>query len=145
MNIKTAFGSYLKSEDIGPHRPIVVMSHVAMEMVSTGDEKEKKAVLYFAGKDRGLILNKTNADTIISLTGTAETDQWSGQPIRLYVDPTVRFGGKLVSAIRIMSATTNGPVPSLPQFAPPPQSPPRPSYPAPAEYGLSADDEDCPF
>lgn len=140
MNIETAFGSYLKAADIGDARPVVVISHVALEMISSGDnEKEKKPVVYFNGKEKGLILNKTNADTIRALTGTPETDEWTGFAIRLWVDPNVRFAGRLVPAVRVMAAQTPGR-----DTRPTPPPPPPPVHQPPPEYGISHDD-DVPF
>lgn len=118
MNINAAFPSnYLKAADLQGRRALVLISHIEMEDV--GDEG-KKPVLHFQGKDRGLILNKTNAAMLVEICGTPETDQWRGVGIVLY--PTrVDYQGKRVDAIRIdypQEQVTQ----ARPQFAPPPQA-----------------------
>ncbi len=63
------------------------------------DEGEKP-VLHFVGKDKTMVLNKTNALRIIEAVGDDESDNWVGWSIVLY--PTkVDYAGKRVDAIRI--------------------------------------------
>jgi hypothetical protein len=96
MDINSCFpGSYLKAQDLQGRTVTVKIDRVQVEVV--GDEE--KPVAYFMGKDKGLVLNKTNAGTIAVLHGP-ETDQWIGREVKLY--PTkVQFQGGMVDAIRI--------------------------------------------
>ena len=97
MNINSAFPStFLKSADLGGRRVAVTIAKVSMEDI--GDDH--KPVVYFTGKDRGLVLNKTNAAMISEIAGTAETDDWGGVKILLY-PAKVDFQGKRVDAIRV--------------------------------------------
>lgn len=122
MNINGAFPStYLKAADLSGRRALVTISHVKMEDI--GDDH--KPVLYFAGKDKGLVLNKTNANAITEITGTDETDGWRGKTIVLYV-AKVDFQGKRVDAIRV----------DYPQTATAPVAPPPP----PVSDPLTVDD-----
>ena len=96
MNINAAFpGSYLKAGDLQGRRVTVTMAHVAIEELGG----EHKPVLYFEGKERGLVLNKTNANIIAELHGP-ETDDWAGRKITIY-PARVEFQGKIVDAIRV--------------------------------------------
>jgi hypothetical protein len=96
MRISSAFpGTYLKSADLQGRRVRVVMSHVGMEKV--GDDS--KPVLYFQGKEKGVVLNKTNSNAISMVYGE-DTEHWTGQPIELF-EAMVDFQGKTVSAIRM--------------------------------------------
>ncbi len=96
MNISEAFPSkYLKASDLQGLRVQVVMADVKTEKL--GDDF--KPILFFKGKDKGLALNKTNANTIIAAYGP-ETDDWFGQPIILY-EAIVEFQGKCGPAIRV--------------------------------------------
>ncbi len=89
MNISEAFPSkYLKASDLQGRRIQVVMADVKTEKL--GDDF--KPILFFKGKEKGLVLNKTNANTIIAAYGP-ETDDWFGQPIILY-EAMVEFQGK---------------------------------------------------
>jgi hypothetical protein len=102
MRIGAAFPSkYLKAADLPADRHVsVVIDHVTVENVAGNDNPDdEKPVLYFQGKQKGMVLNKTNATTISNAYGD-ETDAWSGQPILLYVTD-VAFQGKMVPSIRV--------------------------------------------
>lgn len=87
MNVHHAFPSaYLKVADLGDAEPIVTIARVEIEAV--GRTKESKPVVYFEGKPKGLVLNKTNGTRIADLLGSAETEDWIGQRIRLYATST---------------------------------------------------------
>lgn len=117
-NINEAFPSnYLKASDLNGQQPTVTIDRVAFEGV--GREKELKPVLYFAGKEKGMVLNKTNAKNIANLIGSFETDEWVGFRIRLYATH-VEFQGETVEAIRIKAAPANGAQRATP---PPPPAP----------------------
>lgn len=98
---KTAFGSFLKQEDLQGREVAVVIERVSLEEIKNDDGKEKKLVAHFAGKDKGLVLNRTTCETLEQITGTDDTDRWGGTTIVLYVDPTVKFGAKTVGGIRV--------------------------------------------
>ena len=97
MNIQDAFSSnYLKTSDLKGKHVVVTIKEVAMELVG----KEEKPVIYFSGKDKGMVLNRTNATTIEEIVGTSETVKWKDQKITLY--PTrVDFQGRRVDATRV--------------------------------------------
>jgi hypothetical protein len=129
-NINDAFPSnYLKASDLAGQQPTVTIDRVEFEAV--GREKEMKPVIYFAGKDKGMVLNKTNAKNIAGLIGSFETGDWSGTRIRLYATH-VEFNGETVETIRVKAAPPNG---NGRAVAPPP--------PAPVADTIS--DEDIPF
>lgn len=115
-DIANAFPSkYLKASDLQGGEPVVTLDHVAFEAV--GQDRQQKAVLYFKGKEKGLVLNKTNANKITALLGTGVTEEWEGRKVRLYATET-QFAGDTVDCIRIKAAT-NGARPAPP---PPPPS-----------------------
>lgn len=91
---------YLKAADIEGHEPVVTIESVSVEELGQGEEKDTKPVLYFAGKDKGLCLNLTNANTIALLFNSDNTDDWMGKKIKLFVD-IVAFKGKATKAIRV--------------------------------------------
>lgn len=109
MNINAAFPSkYLKASDLGDKSPVVTISHVEVEQI--GRDNDHKPVVFFEGKEKGLVLNKTNSRRICELLGTSETDEWVGQRIRIYATET-EFGGETVECIRIKSAGNGKPLP----------------------------------
>lgn len=104
MNIDSAFPSnYLKASDLGDKSPVVTIDRIEVEPI--GRDKEIKPVIYFQGKEKGLVLNKTNAKKIAELTGSKDTDDWAGCQVRIYATET-EFGGETVECIRIKAAGT---------------------------------------
>lgn len=100
MNINNAFPSdYLKASDLGDKQVAVTIESVEMVDIGQGRDKEQKILIRFAGKQKGLICNKTNATTIGKLYGI-ETDVWIGQKIILQARE-VEFAGEMVWAIRV--------------------------------------------
>lgn len=96
MKISAAFPSkYLKAADLQDRNITVRMSHVKIETLND----DEKPVLYFIGKEKGIVLNKTNA-TNISIAYGDDTNEWQDKEIILF--PTmVDFQGRSVEAIRV--------------------------------------------
>lgn len=100
MKISEEFPSkYLKASDLQNRDVKVVMSHVEREKM--GDDL--KLVLYFQGKEKGVVLNKTNSNTIADAYGD-DTDDWQGQEIVLFSIMT-DFQGKVTPGIRCRMPT----------------------------------------
>jgi len=96
MKISEEFPSkYLKAADLQDRDVKVTMAQVEKEKM--GDDM--KLVLYFKGKEKGLVLNKTNSNAIVDSYGD-ETDDWFGQEIVLFSVMT-DFQGKVGPAIRV--------------------------------------------
>lgn len=111
---KTAFGSFLKHEDLQGKEARVVITSVTQEDVKNGDNGvEKKLVARFAGKDKAMILNLTNCEALSHIAGTDDYDEWAGTAVVLFTDTNVKFGGKTVSGLRLKAPATK-------QAAPPP-------------------------
>jgi hypothetical protein len=97
MKISSAFPSkFLRAADLQDQNINVTMSHVDMEDVGDTD---KKPVLYFNGKEKGCVLNKTNSKVITQAYGD-DTEAWRGKPLILY-PAMVDFRGDMVEAIRV--------------------------------------------
>ena len=95
MKISEEFPSqYLKAADLGGREIRVTMGRVEREEIGT----DKKLVLYFKGKDKGMVLNKTNANTIGDHYGD-DTDDWYDQPLILFAIKT-EYQGKPVDGLR---------------------------------------------
>lgn len=140
-NINEAFPSkFLKASDLKGAEPIVTVDRVEYEEV--GKDKDRKAVLYFVGKDKGLVLNKTNANKITQLLNSPVTEEWHGRKIRLYATET-NFGSELVDCIRVKPVPSAGNGSRPPQVAPPPPPPPPVEEPLDHEYELT--DDEIPF
>lgn len=98
-----------------PHGITLVIDRVAFEQV--GKDKDNRAVLYFRGAQKGLIMNKTNWTRIEQSTGQRDTDYWPGWAVTLY-PTTTTYEGKEVDAIRIKPGATPPAGHQQPQAAP---------------------------
>jgi hypothetical protein len=104
MDINAAFPSaFLKAADLQGRRVAACIDSVAMEDIGS----EQKPVVYFQGKEKGLVLNKTNANMISEIAKSTDTDHWTGVHICLYPTKT-DFQGRRVDAIRVDYPATNG-------------------------------------
>lgn len=97
--LNEAFPSkFLSASDLQGREVLVKITHVTTEKLGN----DQKFICYFAGKQKGLALNKTNFKKIVSITGFDNTDDWTGAEILLY-ETEVDFQGDTVPAIRIKS------------------------------------------
>ncbi|KKL94214.1 hypothetical protein LCGC14_1866940, partial [marine sediment metagenome] len=100
MRMSEAYPSkYLKAQDLKGQRVMVTISHVTMEDIGDESKSESKPVVFFQGKDKGMVLNKTNAAQISFMYGD-ESDSWCDKKIELFT-MMVAFQGQQVPAIRI--------------------------------------------
>lgn len=100
INVNDAFPSnYLKASDLQGRNVTVTIDRVDMEMIGNGSNREQKMVMYFAGKDKGMVVNKTNANNIAAMYGP-DTDGWLGQKVMLY-EAMVPYQGRDVPALRV--------------------------------------------
>lgn len=96
MKLNDVFPSnYLKENDLNGREVTVTIRHYAVEKVG----EDQKLVIYFQGKEKGLVCNRTNADRIAHYYGQ-DLDQWIGKSIVLGSE-LVTFQGKTTDAIRV--------------------------------------------
>lgn len=134
MNINEAFPSnYLKATDLQGREVTVTISNVVMEQLGS----DRRMVIYFQGKEKGMVCNKTNASNI-ALAHGEDTDNWLGKQVTLFA-AWVDFQGKSVQGLRVKPAT--------PTPAPRPQAPPayQPAAPGPANTVGNDLDDNIPF
>jgi len=99
VNINSAFPSkFLKASDLNGSAVNVKISGVKVESVGQG--QESKPVVYFAGKQKGMVLNKTNAGKIANIAGSQDTDDWVDVTVQIFPTET-EFGGETVECIRV--------------------------------------------
>jgi hypothetical protein len=106
-NYKAAFGKYLKTEDLQGKACRLTIDAICEEILDGDKGKEHKLVARFVGKEKGLVLNRTNADSIAQICNSEDTDDWAGQTIVLFPDQT-KFGGKTVDCVRVRAPQANG-------------------------------------
>lgn len=137
MDINAAFPSnYLKASDLQNRQVVVTIDRVEFEPV--GRDKEMKAVIYFVGKTKGVVLNKTNAKKIVEIAGSALTEDWQGTAIVLYPTET-EFAGETVECIRVKPVNK---ATKMQRMTPLPPPPPQPEN---NEHDQALDDDAIPF
>lgn len=125
VNVNTAYPSkYVSAADLNGSEPTLMIRDCVMELIGQRDIN-KKPVLYFDGKEKGLALNKTNAMAIATLYGP-ESDNWKGHKVTLFVIMT-EFQGRTVPGLRVRG-------PNIAQNEVPPQTAPRQDPNAPLQH-----------
>lgn len=111
MKVSDAFPSkWLSASDLNGNNARVTIQRVELEKI--GDDT--KPVIYFKGKTKGLVANKTNSKAIADVYGD-EMDDWAGNEIILFPIMT-DFQGKAVEAIRVRAPTAkDNPKPAVRQ------------------------------
>lgn len=111
---------FLSKEDVA--RPILVtikgwhQDNVAMQ----SEPQRIKYCLDFVEAVKPFPLNVVNGDTIATITGSENFDDWKGTKIVLFCDPTVVNKGEVTGGVRVR-APRNQPAPApvpLPRLAP---------------------------
>ena len=111
-NINQLFPSkYLKAEDV---KAGVTVTIAGMKMEKVAEGEADKPIIYFHGAQKGLVLNKTNAQMIAHITGSFDTDEWANKMIYLHSEP-VSFQGRIVDSIRVGKSQDPVKVPPGPQ------------------------------
>lgn len=125
---------YLRSTDLmvqGSNPPTyrradVTIERVAVETLTRENESDDhKYILYFAGKQKGMVLNVTNEEWMTATFGVPPGNDpatlsahFAGASVTIYVDPNIKFGGKRVGGLRLMARATPEAAPSPPMQTP---------------------------
>jgi hypothetical protein len=96
---------FLKVDDLKGRRLLVTIKEVTEERVGQGADADDKLIAWFQEVPKGLVLNRTNCDSIGEIVGTDDVDLWPGHRVVLYPTKT-DFGGKRVPCIRIEESPT---------------------------------------
>ena len=92
---------WISAADLNGHEPTVTIARVLMEDI--GQSGDRKPVIYFQGKEKGMVCNKTNWDRISFILRSDESDDWIGKPVKLYTE-LVNFQGQMKEAVRVKAA-----------------------------------------
>lgn len=84
MKINEAFPSkYLSSKDLNGQTYQLPIASITQEEINDNGGKKLKPVVYFRGAQKGMILNRTNAEAISMVLGD-ETNDWIGHKLELF-------------------------------------------------------------
>jgi hypothetical protein len=89
---------FFRADDLTQDKVLKIKS-VTEELVSKGNNQEKKLVVWFTNSPKGLVLNRTNNRTIRGAYGD-DVAGWVGKLIVLYPTQT-ELGGRPVGALRV--------------------------------------------
>lgn len=90
---------FLRKEDFDEDRVMTIRTVKLEDM--PGDDGQQKWVLYFREEAKGMALNVTTIRVLENAFGD-DSDEWMGKKVKVYVDPNVSFGGKVVGGLRLM-------------------------------------------
>ena len=112
---------FLRKADCDPPVLATIERLEQVDVSLDGEPQKLKWALHFEELDKPLIVNSTNAALIAKVTGSEDTDEWTGHKVVLFKDDNISFGGKLVGGIRVrapkklVAKTAPKPKPSIEQ------------------------------
>ena len=97
MNINQTFPSkWIKASDLQGRTFKLTIHDVTLEQFQDGTQKP---AVWFVGREKAMILNKTNAETIAAMYGE-ETDTWKGRELEVF-SMKVQGPNGIVDGIRV--------------------------------------------
>lgn len=91
---------YVYAYDLdGKEATVTIVKVEGRELASAGGKKNKKPVVFFKGKEKGLAINATNGKTIASMYGK-NVEGWVGKRITIF-PTTTSMAGDTVECIRV--------------------------------------------
>ena len=91
---------YLKQSDF-PRPEVLTITHAVLENVAPmGQKEDKKYVLFFREKEKGLVLNATNNVWLTKQFGD-DIDNLTDHKVIAYVNPDIEYGRQRVGGIRL--------------------------------------------
>lgn len=103
---------------------VTISKVVGGDLIAEGGRKSKRPIIHFVGKDKAMVINRTNGRTIAAMYGV-KTEEWVGKRITLYVSMTRNpDGGGQIECIRVRPTPPQGktaPEPEQQAPEPPPQ------------------------
>ena len=99
---------FLRKEDFDEDR-VMTIKGVKLEDMP-GDNSDQKWVLYLREEAKGMVMNITTIRVLEQAYGD-DSENWIGQKVKVYVDPNVSFGGKVVGGLRLRTSKAAKPAP----------------------------------
>jgi hypothetical protein len=136
---------FLSAPDLNGKPVRLTIDREYMEALKSADGKEQnKSILAFRGTDKELVVNLTNWESLVEITGQDDSARWAGIKVELYPTTTL-MAGKRTPYIRIR-AVSNPELPLAASGSPPPAPPPAQEEPPLAEPDPGRDfDDPIPF
>jgi hypothetical protein len=94
---------FFKAEDVETPLTLVVASTDYEPLRDHNGEMQQKLIVSFKKTRKRLVVNLTNFDNFVSVTGEPDSDSWAGATVQLYAT-TVQVGPKTVACVRVRDA-----------------------------------------
>jgi hypothetical protein len=123
---ETVPSNYLKAADLQGVRAKVVIESVGFDEFqnSKTGKKDRKVIINFVGKEKGIVVNVTNGNVLVDAYGD-DMDGWVGKPVILYAGRTTYMGKPCMGIMvdipgnkAVTQAPKQRPVPQQPQIPP---------------------------
>jgi hypothetical protein len=98
-DVKTS--RFIRKEDIGEKKLFTISGADKMNVAPAGQPVENKVCVRFKEIDKPFVLNYTNYNTIVDITGSEDSDGWIGKQLVMYFDPNISFSGKMTGGLRL--------------------------------------------
>ncbi len=98
---------YLKKEDFKEPTALTVLYVTKEDVARPGATPEKKAVMFFRGEAKGMVLNPTNLKRAARIFGSDEVDDWIGKKIVVFHDKDVEYAGDIIGGLRLRAPDSN--------------------------------------
>ena len=102
MARRISTGKYLKANQLteeGTVHEVLSCEEETIQSQTGGDET--KWVLYVSGDLKPLILNATNINRLVAAFSTDDVEEWVGQKIVLFNDPSISYAGTVTGGCRV--------------------------------------------
>jgi hypothetical protein len=90
---------FLKAADLKKPTTLTITS-VDFETLKNNGQDERKLVMSFKGTKKQLVVNKTNFEATIDITGEDDSDNWPGHKIEAFASEA-QLGSKMVPCVRV--------------------------------------------
>ena len=109
-DVRTMFDSkYIGAWDLQGRDAVVTIEKVVGATVEgEGGRKDRAPLIYFVGKKKPLVGNKTNCKTIAGMFGSFKTSAWIGKKITLYATTCKGKAGGQVDCVRVRPTSPGG-------------------------------------
>ena len=102
-------GKVFNSDDVKTGPMVLTIAGYEPGTMKDGEGEQKVNFITFEGTDRRMIVKPAIVDCLKEVFPNGKSSS-IGQPVELYLDPKVSFGGKKVGGVRLR-AVTNGKTP----------------------------------
>jgi len=124
MESKTHYRKVFKSDHLGSadledfieekKRLVFTIKKVRQEYgVRVAGRKGDHNIAYFNEAIKPMVLNATNSKVIQKFAGSPFVEDWNNIVVELYIDKNIKFGGDIVSGVRVRPTQPSNTKPTL--------------------------------